>query len=357
MSVSKSSIKCFQLHVGNQVVMHLASKAFLKRFSFDLQKEMLFDKHDIINADTQMQSLIEKGIDIKYGHFSNRKSLKALWSGGWRLRKLCKTEGIDILHVFWGTTTSLMAVLFSPVPVVISFSGSDLLGEKNSVGKLTFSGNISRKLSILSGYFSKAIITKSEIMKSGLPKVLRKKTHVIPNGVDLIGFSAIDKTEARKILKWHHNDPVVLFFSSNDAPVKNRKLAKAVFDKIQVSLPSARFFEISGGIDHVDLKFYYNASDLMLLTSFHEGSNNSLKEAMACNLPIVSVPCGDSPERLRDVVNCYVSNNYDVQELADGSIKILASGKRSNGRENTDKLSLSYVANQIIVIYQKILER
>ena len=352
-------MKIFQLHVGNKIRKKTGENEslYLKRLSFDDGELHYYQKWDIINADSQMQSLIEKGVNIKYGHFSNRKSVNAFWKGGFRLRRICKKEKIDLIHVYWGTTTALMTVLFSPAPVVISFSGSDLLGQVNRNGKKSISGLISRRISIFSGYMSKSIITKSETMKSGLPYNLKKKTTVIPNGIDLTGFKSIKREEARNKLHWNHKDLVVLFFSSNGAPVKNPALARLVFDKIKNTITSAQFYEITGGINHADLIYYYNASDLMLLTSFHEGSNNSLKEAMACNLPVVSVPCGDSPERLQIVENCYVSQKYDAAELADAAVKILNSGKRINGRDFTEQLSLSNVADQIIEVYKKVLEK
>ena len=44
-----------------------------------------------------------------------------------------------------------------------------------------------------------------------------------------------------------------------------------------------------------------NASDALLVTSRYEGSPNIVKEAMACGLPVVTVPVGDVAERLAGV--------------------------------------------------------
>jgi glycosyltransferase involved in cell wall biosynthesis len=49
-----------------------------------------------------------------------------------------------------------------------------------------------------------------------------------------------------------------------------------------------------------------NACDVLVLTSDSEGSPTVIKEAMACNLPIVSVDVGDVAELITDTENCYI---------------------------------------------------
>ena len=350
--------KVFHIHVGNRIhsVQGSENGPLEERFSFYDDKLSWYSKHDIINADSQMQSLLAKGLEINYGHFSNRKSILKLWQYGLKIRRLCKNEKYDLIHVFWGSTTALMTVIFSTRPVIISFSGSDLLGLKNSKGKITLSGRISKVLSIIAACLADSLITKSEAMKNTLPEGLRIKTTVIPNGVDFSSFYLIPLADARTRLGWQSQSKIVLFFSSGGAPVKNFRLASETFQKVKETIPNAVLKVIDGGIDHNDLVYYYNASDAMLLTSFHEGSNNSLKEAMACNLPVISVPCGDAPERLRGLTNCYVSKEYDASELAEVLIRILLTGERSNGRGFIDELSLSRVADRIIEVYEKTLQ-
>src|SRR5690606_31789373 len=76
-----------------------------------------------------------------------------------------------------------------------------------------------------------------------------------------------------------------------------------------------------------------NGANALLVTSLHEGSPNIVKEAMACNLPIVSVNCGDVSERLNGVKNCSVVDKYDAELLANELNEILNRRERSNGRE------------------------
>ena len=350
-------MKILMIHVGNSIDKKEPGKSddyYLKRLSFPDFQEKLYSKWDIVNADSQMNSIQNLGVSIAYGHFTERKSFFSLIRAGISLRKICKKTDPDIVHVFWGTTTALMTTVFSTKPVVISFSGSDLLGTVTKNGKKRIFGYISILFSQLSALLAKKIITKSEHMKQSLWPLSRKKATVVPNGLDLALFYPKNKNECREKIGWPLNIKTLIFFDGGGAPVKNIELAKKTFSIVKEKYPDAEL-RILNSIRHDALPEYYNAADVMLLTSFHEGSNNSLKEAMACNLPIVSVPCGDAPERLEKVVNCHVSKKYDADELAMYIIEILKKGTRSDGRKYINDFSLEEIGKRVVSVYKQIL--
>ncbi len=328
----------------------------LKRVHFNTGEEKWFLRKDIINADSQMQSLIEAGVNIIYGYLGERKSITAMWAAGRRIRQLIREHQIDIVHVLWGTTTSLFTVLFSNKPVVISFSGSDLIGLVKADGSLTKSAYLSVPLSKISAFFAAHIITKSEDMKQRLPAFMHGKTTVIPNGVDLRGFYPMTREKSLEHTGWNPARRHVIFFNGSGDFVKDQTLAENVFSLVKQQLPETEF-HILRNIAHTDLLYYYNAADLMLLTSYHEGSNNSVKEAIACNTPIVSTDCGDTGERLSGCSNCFVVPSRSSAELAQKAICVLQSGGRSNAREKADEVSLTTIANKIIDIYNQVISR
>ena len=125
---------------------------------------------------------------------------------------------------------------------------------------------------------------------------------------------------------------------------------------LQPKIPNLGFRVVHGEA-HAELISFYNAADVLLLTSFHEGSNNSLKEAMACNLPIVSVDVGDSKERIREVDNCYVIRDYDPQNIANAVHQVILSERRSNGRDFISDFSLKETARKVIKVYNEALKR
>jgi glycosyltransferase involved in cell wall biosynthesis len=150
----------------------------------------------------------------------------------------------------------------------------------------------------------------------------------------------------------------VLFycFAGEDQAVKNLPLAQNAVHILTIDDPGVELFVMSNA-ERNDVRLIMNASDCLLITSLHEGSPNIVKEAMACNLPVVSVPCGDVNERLKEVSPGGVYG-YDAWTLADGIRQVLAVGKRSNGRDEIIRqgLTASTVAKSLNQIYQRAIE-
>jgi len=106
-----------------------------------------------------------------------------------------------------------------------------------------------------------------------------------------------------------------------------------------------------------ELNFYYNACDLFLLTSVYEGSPQSIKEAIACNCPIVSTDVGDVKWVFGNTEGCYLTS-FESIDVADKIIRALAFVKergRTKGRERIFELGLDSgtIAGKIIEIYEK----
>jgi teichuronic acid biosynthesis glycosyltransferase TuaC len=142
-------------------------------------------------------------------------------------------------------------------------------------------------------------------------------------------------------------------FFNNYSHVKNYTLAKQVFRLVKNKLPEAQLKVISN-VPHHQTIWYYNAADVLLLTSLHESSNNSVKEAMACNLPVISVDAGDAKERLQDVSPSFVSDKYDAVTLANNMVQVLELKHRSNGQQAVQQVELNTTARIIIRYYHEL---
>jgi len=265
----------------------------------------------------------------------------------------------DIVHSQYGSLTALMAFLGKKRrPLIISFGGSDLLGTSGKGFKWTFRNWITRKLGLLAANNCSKIIVKSIALMMNLPEKLRQKAIVIPNGVDIDVFYLRNKDETRTKLGWKQNDYYVLFTPSraNNVLVKNLPLANSVMDLVQKNVNNV-YLEFILDKTPEQVADMMNAADCLLLTSLHEGSPNVIKEAMACNLPIISVNVGDVSERLKEVTYSFVVDGYDKDLISQKVLAVLNSNVRTNGLDQLKKQGLTseIVARKILDIYNEVL--
>jgi glycosyltransferase involved in cell wall biosynthesis len=103
-----------------------------------------------------------------------------------------------------------------------------------------------------------------------------------------------------------------------------------------------------------------NYIDVLVLTSFNEGSPQIVKEALACNTPVISVPVGDVRELLDGVDKCRISDNFEPESLAALVLGILQHGSRKSegGRQKLLALGLDEqsIARRLLDCYRSLLQ-
>jgi glycosyltransferase involved in cell wall biosynthesis len=95
-----------------------------------------------------------------------------------------------------------------------------------------------------------------------------------------------------------------------------------------------------------------NACDALVLASEGEGSPMVVKEAMACNLPVISVDVGDVKQVIGGTVGCHVVAR-EVSALAEAICAELTAGRRTDGRAAIMPLSLDSIAARVEAIYRE----
>jgi glycosyltransferase involved in cell wall biosynthesis len=180
-------------------------------------------------------------------------------------------------------------------------------------------------------------------------KQLELPVEIIPNGVNLEVFQAQDTSAARKTVGFENGKKYIIWCSNPERPEKDWALAQAAVSDIDAELVAIY------NKTPQEVCTYMNAADCLLLTSVSEGSPNVIKEAMACNCPIVTTNVGDVSERLKNLEGCCVVDSREPKELAEAMNKALKFGKRTEGRERiiADQLEISQIAKRIKEIYER----
>jgi glycosyltransferase involved in cell wall biosynthesis len=300
----------------------------------------------------QVESIRALGVDVQVLEIRGVKGLKYLQCLG-ALRSAAPS--VDLIHAHYGYCGWLARSQRSK-PVVVSFMGDDLLGTPDLTGRV---GALSKLVVEADRWLAKkvdAAIVKSSQMARIVAPV---KAHVIPNGVDLDGFQPMDASRARQVLGWTDDRRYVLFPGCPDNPRKGFPLAQSVVVEAARRINEPLELIPLRGVAPGKVPLYMNACHAMVLTSLWEGSPNVVKEAMACNVPVVSGPIGDVPELLGDVEGCAVCPR-NVDALSGGLAWVLRRGmQRTNGREALQRkgLDLSSVARNVVGVYVEVLTR
>ena len=239
------------------------------------------------------------------------------------------------------------------LPLVVTFRGSDLLGTvDDKTGGHRKIGALHQLLSRLVARRADAVIVVAEHMKRHLPASI--DAHVIPSGLDLKFFHPTDKRTARERLGLPQDEKLVLFVGRPNHGRKRVHLAEQALEILNRSLPAK--LVVAWRVPHSDIPLYMSACDALVFTSMQEGSPNVVKEALACNLPIVSVAVGDVDERLQGVEGCELCADDDPATIAAALERVLRRGSRSNGRETVLELDENVTTQRVIGIYRTILD-
>jgi glycosyltransferase involved in cell wall biosynthesis len=284
------------------------------------------------------------------GWRSRFEYLKAIF----RIRKAIRERHYDLIHAYYGLC-GFAAVFQARVPLAVTYCGSDLNPGFAGNCKSPLKSRIIVALGQIAALRATACIVQSrEMLRRIFWLGAKERAHVLTCGVDLELFQPGDKAEARVRLGWDLHERVILYVCSDASlpAVKRPELAKAVVSQVNLRLPGTRLQIVSGRPQEA-LPDYYRGADLLLVTSASEGSPNVVKEALACDLPVISTRAGDIPELLAGLENCRVCN-ADVTSLASSIEEVLSRGARTHSRERMRTYSMSATSAALLGIYESI---
>lgn len=300
---------------------------------------------------SQVDSLVAAGVEVEVIH--PRPGPMPLRYASAVLRVLWASffGHFDIVHGHYGLWC-LVARLQWTTPVVASFLGSDLLGNPTANGRYSRKDALVVHLSRWIARCVDATIVKSPEMRAILPT---RNVFVIPNGVDFNLFRPMPRAQARALLGWRSGGYYVLFGNDPGIPRKGFALAQAAVERLRSRGLHADLM-VANGLPQSEVVPRINASNALLLTSVHEGSPNVVKEAMACNVPVVSTDVGDVAEVVGRTAGCAVCPR-DPDALAAALEVALPRLGPTTGRSDMRHLDRVVVARQVIALYESVIQR
>jgi len=316
-----------------------------------------------IFVNEQVESLRKEGIDMDVFFINGRDSRLNYFLAVPRLIRKLMLNHYDIVHAHHTYCVCLFfivrTILRLKIPLILTIHEGEILKSRELIpidtdilSKLVYSKTI-KKWALQRVDF---LISVNEDLIKALN--FKGKTAVLPPGVDLELFRPLNKFECKRKLNLA-KDKNVLFFPANiNSP--GRKIEKG-FDVFQDALSIIEmnniFLLTGGNILHQDMPVYMNAADVVIQTSNFEASPMVIKEAMACNIPIVSTDVGDTKKIIGDTKGCFICKR-DPKEIALKIELLLTYSERTNGRARVKELGLGLgqVAQKITKIYKKVLK-
>ncbi|MGY3391327.1 teichuronic acid biosynthesis glycosyltransferase TuaC [Bradyrhizobium sp. USDA 3311] len=197
--------------------------------------------------------------------------------------RMTSAVAYDIVHAHYGYS-AYPAMFRLRAPLVITLHGTDVIGQ-----------SIFERLSTRAvSHFADAVIVVSEELRRRIPGI------VIPCGVDLGVFKPYDRDKARARLGWPKDKHIVLFPFDPARPEKRYDLARASIERLVQEGVDAELMTVVN-VPNGEMPWCYSAADALLLCSDYEGSPTSIKEALACNRPVVATDVGDVGELLNGI--------------------------------------------------------
>jgi len=279
----------------------------------------------------QVDDLRGGGVETSVLNFDARRAKFRYATTVLRLRRRLRSERPDLVHAHYGLTGAV-ALTQRRVPVVTTFHGSDAYIPWQ------------RRVSSVAARLTTPVCVSREIAN----RLGRPAATILPMAVDTERFRPMPRADARRELGLDPDRPLVLFPGARANPVKRYELFRAALERVGAA---ELVFE---GYDREHAVLALNAADAVLMTSRHEGSPVTVREALACDTPVVSVAVGDVPDAIRSLPGCSIEQP-DPQLLADAVERALASERDGSLRERALETSRPAVAARLLSLYEQVL--
>lgn len=300
-----------------------------------------------------------------------------------KLAMLFRKEKVDVIHTHgWSGFDGVIGAKLARVPVIIHSEQGKDIEDIYSIKKRRLWG---RKLI---SYLANQVVTVSEEIKDSLvktEKISPDKILTIHNGVDIQRFNInIDKIKKKEEVGIGSKDIVIGTVGRLD-PIKSYDTFLYCAKEVISEFPDLRFLLVGDGPmrknleelstklglqekvtfigERLDIPELLNIMDIFVLPSLSEGLSNTILEAMASGLPIITTRVGGNPEIIIDGETGFLVPPTDYQSLSKVLIQLLKAPSLAKkiglaGQERAKRhFSLSKMVSSYEALYKELSEK
>ena len=294
------------------------------------------------------------GVDVDLQYLGNLRSPTNLLKARRQIEN--RAEGFDLVHAQFGSACSLVTAAVRTCPKIVSIRGNDWNLHKETFGFLAGHTRLARLMTWHSLPKYDLCITVSRRMETDLRKHFGRMSFApLPAPIDLEMFKPRKKREARDALGFPDNSERWVLFNSLrlDDPVKRYPLAARAVELARRRMSNIRL-RVAHDIPYEKMPLFVAACDLILCTSETEGWPNSVKEALACDLPFVSTDVSDLGRIAAVEPSCRIVP-ADPAALADAICETLDSDPAADLRRHVVPMGLRETSETMLALYRRVL--
>jgi hypothetical protein len=277
------------------------------------------------------------GLDVGVFYIGGRRTPLKYAIGILRLWGQLLRKRYDLIHAYY-VYSGIVARMQLLYPVIVTLCGSDV----NLPSQRPFSK------------FLYKMVSRTIVQTQRMKELLGDKNAIVMHmGVNLSIVRLVPQSEARSRLGLSQDSKFALFPYDPSRKLKRYDLFIGALTKAKRDQPALEPL-IMKGLPKEWVPIYMSAADVLVLTSDIEGSPNTVKEALACGLPIVSVDVGDVVELITGIDGCWICEAID-DAIAQGILKAVSFGRRTDGRKRALEFSSEITASKLMALYEEVL--
>ena len=300
------------------------------------------------------EGLRARGVELHLEYLGNLRSARQILRARRHVRKLALQ--FDLVHAQFGSACALATAAVKTVPKVVTIRGNDWATHDATVGFLYFHTRVAAWLTrTVIASFDGIFPVSHRLARQVTPLAPNAFIAAIPSAIDLDAFLPMDREEAKARLGFANTSERWVLFNSLDLdnPIKRFRLAQDAFHIAQGDCGNLRL-RLATKLPRKDLALFVAACDLILCTSETEGWPNSVKEALACDVPFVATDVSDLREIASVEPSCRVCPPQP-DKIAANICEVLSLPRSQDLRRHVARMSVDSVADQIISAYHAVL--